>query len=61
MASITAGITAALVVAGTLGMCFSSSRPWAIAAISALTYIYPALVIPILALVGGYLYLRIRK
>ncbi len=62
MAGITAGITAALIVAGTLGLAFSSTRGMAIAAIAALTFIYPALVIPILALVGVLLYLRhVRK
>ncbi len=62
MAGITAGITAALIVAGVLGLSFSSTRGMAIAAIAALTFIYPALVIPILALVGVLLYLRhVRK
>lgn len=61
MASLTAGITAALIVAGTLGLSFSSTRGMAIAAIAALTFIYPALVIPILAMVGGYLYLRFLR
>lgn len=58
MVGITAGITAALTVAGVLGLSFSSTRGMAIAAIAALTFIYPALVIPILALVGGLLFLR---
>jgi len=62
LAGITAGITAALIVAGVLGLSFSSTRGMAIAAIAALTFIYPALVIPILALVGVLLYLRhVRK
>lgn len=62
MVGITAGITAALIVAGALGLAFSSTRGMAIAAIAALTFIYPALVIPILALVGVFLYLRhVRK
>ena len=62
MAGITAGITAALIVAGVLGLSFSSTRGMAIAAIAALTFIYPALVIPILALVGAILFLHhIRK
>lgn len=58
MVGITAGITAALTVAGVLGLAFSSTRGMAIAAIAALTFIYPALVIPILALVGVFLHLR---
>lgn len=58
MVGITAGVTAALTVAGVLGLAFSSTRGMAIAAIAALTFIYPALVIPILALVGVLLYLR---
>jgi hypothetical protein len=58
LVGITAGVTAALTVAGVLGLAFSSTRGMAIAAIAALTFIYPALVIPILALVGVLLYLR---
>jgi hypothetical protein len=58
LVGITAGITAALIAAGVLGLSFSSTRGMAIAAIAALTYIYPALVILILALVGVSLYLR---
>ena len=51
-------ITAALIAAGVIGMAFSNTRSMAIAAVAALTFIYPRLVILILVLVGAYLYFR---
>ena len=53
----TSSVTAALVVAGILGMSFSSTRPMAIAAVAALTFIYPALVILVIAGAGVSMYL----
>lgn len=61
MASLTAGITAALIVAGTLGLFFANTRGMAVAAIAALCFVWPALAVPIVALVGGILYLRILR
>lgn len=51
-----ASITAALIAAGILGLAFSSTRGVAIAAIAALTFIYPAIVILVIAGTGVALY-----
>lgn len=57
-----ASITAALIAAGLLGLIFSSTRGMAIAAIAALTFIYPLVVIVVLAGTAAALYLRhLRK
>lgn len=57
-----AGLVAALITAGFLGLWFSTTRAVAIAAIAALTFFFPWLVVPVLiASVAGFYLFRIRK
>jgi hypothetical protein len=58
---LTQALTAALLAAGILGMSFSSTRPVAIAAIAALTFIYPALVTVVIVGAGVAIYLKIFR
>jgi len=59
---LTESVTAALIAAGILGLSFSTTRPLAIAAIAALTFMYPVLIILIIAGAVVTLYLNhIRK
>ena len=46
--TLTAGAIAALITAGFLGLWFSTTRGIAIAAIAALTFFFPWLVVPVL-------------
>ena len=56
------GITAALVAAAVLGLWFSTTRGISIAAVAALTLLYPWLVLPILIFSAAAFYrFRIRK
>ena len=56
------GITAALVAAAVLGLWFSTTRGISIAAVAALTLLYPWLVVPILiASAAAFYRFRIRK
>jgi len=55
---LTQAITAALIAAGILGLSFNSTRPMAIAAIAALTFIYPALIVLVIAGAGAAIYLN---
>ncbi len=54
----TGSVTAALIVAGILGLSFSSTRGMAIAAIAALTFIFPMALIAVLAGAAIAFYLR---
>ena len=60
--TLTAGAIAALITAGFLGLWFSTTRGIAIAAIAALTFFFPWLVVPVLiASVAAFYLFRIRK
>ncbi len=56
-----ASITAALIAAGILGLAFSSTRGVAIAAIAALTFIYPALSIVVIVGAGVAIYFNLSR
>jgi hypothetical protein len=56
-----ASITAALIAAGILGLAFSTTRGVAIAAIAALTFIYPALAIVVIVGAGVAIYLNLSR
>ena len=57
-----AGLIAALITAGFLGLWFSTTRVVGIAAIAALTFFFPWLVVPLLIASAAAFYLfRIRK
>jgi len=56
-----AGLVAALITAGVLGMWFSTTRVVAIGAIAALTFIFPWLGALVLIASGVAFYLRFRK
>ncbi len=55
------GITSALLVAGLLGLAFSSTRGLAIAAIAALTFIYPVVAILVVAGLGVAIYIKVIR
>lgn len=57
----TYSITAALLAAGSLGLSFSNTRSMAIAAIAALTFVYPWLALLVLPLAGAFIYLQASK
>lgn len=57
----TGSITAALIVAGILGLAFSNTRAMAILAIAALTFIYPMALIAVLAGAAIAFYLRFLR
>ena len=57
-----AGLVAALIAVGFLGLWFSSTRVVAIGAIAALTFLFPWLVVPVLiASVAAFWLFRFRK
>jgi hypothetical protein len=51
-------VTAALITVGLLGLAFSTTRGLAIAAIAALTFIYPAVAILVIAGAGVAIYFK---
>ena len=57
----TGSVTAALIVAGILGLSFSCTRSMAITAIAALTFIYPMALIAVLAGAAIAIYLRFLR
>lgn len=57
----TGSVTAALIVAGILGLSFAQTRGIAIAAIAALTFIYPMALLAVLAGVAIAIYLRFLR
>lgn len=57
----TGSVTAALIVAGILGLSFAQTRGIAIAAIAALTFIYPMALIAVLAGAAIAFYLRFLR
>lgn len=57
-----AGLVAALITAGFLGLWFASTRVVAIGAIAALTFLFPWLVVPVLiASVAAFYVFRCRR
>jgi hypothetical protein len=56
------GITAALIAAAVLGLWFTATRGIAVAAVAALTFLFPWLAAPILiGSVGAFYLFRFRK
>lgn len=61
-ADLIAGIAAALVTAGVLGLWFSSTRTFSITAVAVLAFLFPWLVVPILiGSVAAFYVFRIRR
>jgi hypothetical protein len=58
---VTAGLTAALVVAAALGISFRTTRGIGIASCAALVFLYPALAVLVLIVVGVFAFDFLRK
>jgi hypothetical protein len=57
----TAGLTAALIVAAALGASFRATRHIGVAACAALCFIYPWLAIPLLIVIAGVFVRQTRR